>query len=1186
MQNFIHLHVHSHYSLLDGLGKPADIVAKAKEQGANAVALTDHGVLYGAIEFYKEAEKAGIKPIIGVEAYIAPVSRFDKVPGPENKPYHLVLLAKNDEGYQNLIELTTKAHLEGFYYKPRIDFGLLKAHSKGLIALTACLAGQIPRLILNNNEDKIESALKNYLDIFGEGNFYLEMQDHPELESQLIVNKKMVELSKKFNIPLIATNDAHYVSITDKEVHDVLLCIQTGKSVGDEDRMHYDGNYSLRSPEEMWEAFKDTPEALTNTLKIAEQCNLKLKFDQNLLPSFPTPQNEPAKDYLKGLCLEGLKKKYSDAEMEKARARLDYELDMVDKMGFNTYFLIVHDFVKYSKDSGILVGPGRGSAAGSIIAYTLNITELDPLKYGLLFERFLNPSRISMPDIDIDFADSRRDEVLAYVIQKYGRENVAQIITFGTMTAKAVVRDTGRGLGYPYDEVDKIAKLVPPTVLGKHKPLAYSVENDPDMNAIYKSDERAKKLLDIASKLDGTVRHAGTHACAVVISERSLLNYTPLQRAPNDENSIITQYSMKPIEQIGLLKMDFLGLKNLTILETAIKIIKRTKDIDVKLSDIPLEDKDTFDLLQRGETLGVFQLESPGMTRYLQQLKPTHIEDIIAMISLYRPGPMEWIPSYIKGKHNPSSVKYLDPTFESILKETNGVAIYQEQILQIAQKFAGFTLGEADILRKAVGKKIPALLHEQMIKFVEGSVKMGHKKEFAEEVFEKVIEPFAGYGFNKAHAASYALISYNTAYLKAHFPTEFMTALMSCDYGNTEKIVVEIFECNKMDISVLPPSVNESFANFTYVDDKKIRFGLSAIKGIGTDAAQVIIDIRAESPYKNLEDFASKVPTKILNKKVIEALAYSGAFDDLGDRKQIAESVDEISNFSKFHHKDLKEDQTDIFGMLEDNGDKQEISRLKLKKVEPTKNTEKLKWEKQYLGLYVSSHPLQGLTKYFAKKAILIRDLKPKDIGKKMLIGGIISMYKKIFTKTGNYMASFKIEDPTGKLDVIVFPKAYQKFGHLFQEDAIVIMTGSLSDRRGIVQFVCDEAKVVDIESMIENAKKNDLFHPEEIITIITPKFLKAEKKDEESEIHDELAPHNPDEHTVDEPVDDVFVINVPENTDPKILAQIKDILIQNKGETPCEIHIKSGDKVQKIKVPFGINVLADLKSEIKKLFN
>ncbi|MBN1494709.1 DNA polymerase III subunit alpha [Candidatus Peregrinibacteria bacterium] len=1179
MPEFIHLHVHSHYSLLDGLGKPADIVAKAKQQGAGAVAITDHGVLYGAIEFYREAEKAGIKPIIGVEAYISPTSRFDKIPGPENKPYHIVLLAKDADGYRNLMELTTKAHLEGFYYKPRIDFGLLKAHSKGLVALTACLAGEIPRLILNNNEEKIESSLKNYKEIFGEGNFYLEMQDHPEIENQMIVNHKIIELSKKFNIPLVATNDAHYVSIKDKEVHDVLLCIQTGKSVGDEDRMHYEGDYSLRSPEEMWEAFKETPEALTNTLKIADQCNLKIEFNQNLLPSFSTPQNEPAKQYLKTLCEEGLQKKYKEEERAEALKRLEYELDVVDKMGFNTYFLIVHDFVKYAKDNGILVGPGRGSAAGSIIAYTLNITELDPLAYGLLFERFLNPARVSMPDIDIDFADSRRDEVLAYVIQKYGRENVAQIITFGTMTAKAVVRDTGRGLGYPYDEVDRIAKLVPPTVLGKHKPLSYSVENDPDLNAVYNSDERAQKLLDIASRLDGTVRHAGTHACAVVISEQSLINYTPLQRSPTDENAIITQYSMKPIEQIGLLKMDFLGLKNLTILETAIKIVKRTKGLDIKLSEIPLDDKKTFELLQRGETLGVFQLESPGMTRYLQQLKPTHIEDIIAMISLYRPGPMEWIPSYIKGKRDPSKVKYLDSSFVDILNETYGVAIYQEQILQIARKFAGFTLGEADILRKAVGKKIPALLHEQMIKFVDGSVKMGHKKEFAQEVFEKVIEPFAGYGFNKAHAASYALISYNTAYMKAYFPTEFMTALMSCDYGNTDKIVVEIFECNKMGIAVLPPSVNESFANFTYVDDKKIRFGLAAIKGIGSDAAQVIIDIRADKPFKTFEEFASRVPQKILNKKLIEAMAYSGGFDDLGDRKQIAESTDEISNFAKFHHQNIKEDQTDIFGILEESGEKHEVTKLKLKKIEPATNTEKLKWEKQYLGLYVSAHPLQGLTKYFAKKAHLIRDLKPKNIGKKLIIGGIISMYKKIFTKSGAYMASFKIEDPTGKLDVIVFPKTYQKFGHLFQDDVIVVMTGELSDRRGIVQFVVDEAKVIDIESMIANAKRDKLYNPEEIITIVTPNFLKTAKKDEENEIQDELTPHNPDELS-----EEVFIININEQADAGKLAKIKDLLLNNKGETPCEIHIKSDNRIQKVKLPFGIQADQPLKDSLSKL--
>ncbi|MFC1655258.1 DNA polymerase III subunit alpha [Patescibacteria group bacterium] len=1179
--SFVHTHVHSHYSLLDGLGKPKDIVRTAKEQGSPAVALTDHGVLYGAVEFYKAAKSDDIKPIIGCEVYVAPESRFDRTPGPENKPYHMILLAKDDEGYKNLLELVSKGHLEGFYYKPRIDIGLLKAHNKGLIANTACLAGHIPRLIMQQNQEEAVKAIKEYQNIFGQENFYLEMQDHPEIENQMIVNRALQELSKTCNAPLIATNDAHYVSIEDKEVHDVLLCIQTGKTVQDTDRMRYEGNFSLRSPEEMKDVFKDTPEAITNTLQIADQCNLELKFGQNLLPSFNAPQNETPKEYLRQLCVEGLKDKYSEEEMPKALERLEYELNMVNDMGFNTYFLIVHDFVKYAKDNGILVGPGRGSAAGAIIAYSLDITEIDPLKYGLLFERFLNPARVSMPDIDIDFADSRRDEVLDYVVEKYGRENVAQIITFGTMTAKAVVRDTGRGMGFPYAEVDRIAKLIPPTVLGKHALLKDSIKNDPDLNGVYESDHEAKKLLDTAAKLDGTVRHAGTHACAVVIAEKPLIENTPLQRSPADNDAVITQYSMKPIEDIGLLKMDFLGLKNLTLLETAIKIIKRTKDVDIDLAKIPLDDKKAYDLFRSGDTSGVFQLESAGMKRYLKQLKPTKFEDIIAMISLYRPGPMEWIPSYIKGSHNPKKVKYLHPSFEKILKETSGVAIYQEQILQIARDFAGFSLGEADILRKAVGKKIPKLLQEQQKKFTAGAIEQGHKEKFANEVFEKVIEPFAGYGFNKAHATSYAMISYKTAYLKANYPTEFMAALMSCDYGNTEKIVLEIIECEHMGIKVLPPSLNESFRNFTYVDDNKIRFGLAAIKGIGDAPSQEIIDARQETPFKNLEDFIDRVPQKVVNKKTIEALAYSGALDEFGERKQIADSTEEISMYAKYHHKTKAEGQTDIFGMLDEGSEEKSVASFQLKDVTPATNMEKLKWEKEYLGLYVSSHPLQGLTRHMAKKAHLIKNLTHKNLGKKITIGGLITQYRKIFTKSGAYMASFVIEDPTGKLNVIVFPKSYQQFGHLFDEDETVIMTGRLDDKRGQVQLVCEEAKAISLETMIENAKKNGVFDPDEIIAHVTPDF--SEPKSEEIE---EVAEKVDTEPADTSPNDDPFIINLPSSCGQSILEKIKHLLLENKGETPCEIHIRTNGSLKRIKVPFGINVDENLKSEIQNMIS
>ncbi|MFO0780875.1 MAG: DNA polymerase III subunit alpha [Candidatus Gracilibacteria bacterium] len=1176
--SFVHLHVHSHYSLLDGFGTPKSIIQRAKELGMPAVALTDHGVLYGAIEFYKAAKAEGIKPIIGCEVYVAPGSRFDKTPGSENKPYHLILLATSAEGYMNLMKLVSQAHVEGFYYKPRMDHGLMKAHSKGIIALSSCLAGEVAQAVASGDEQRQIDVIRKYQDIFGAENFYLELQDHPFIDEQKTLNDRLIELSKITGAPLVATQDSHYVRSTDHQSQDILLCIQTQSTLGEEGRMKFQGDFSLRSAEDMKESFGHVPEALENSLKIAERCNIELDFGKNLIPNFKTPGNETSQSYLRKLCEEGLRKKYGDPPPEKAIKQLEYELDVVHRMGFDDYFLIVWDFVRYAKDAGITVGPGRGSAAGSLITYTLNITQLDPLRYGLIFERFLNPERVSMPDIDIDFADTRRNEVLDYVTQKYGRECVAQIITFGTMAARAAVRDVGRAMGYPYAEVDKIAKLVPPPVQGRHIPLKQSIEEDPELKNLYWADPRAKALLDNAIQLEGSVRHAGTHASAVVMSEKPLVNYTPLQRSTGGGEEIITQYSMKPIEEIGLLKMDFLGLKNLTIIQGILVLLRSIHQQELVLEDIPMDDPKTFDLLQKGDTTGVFQLESAGMRRYIRELKPTRFEDIIAMISLYRPGPMEWIPQYIRGKHQPDSVRYLHPSFESILKETNGVAIYQEQILQLARDFAGFSLGEADILRKAVGKKIPALLNEQKEKLVKGAVAKGHQEKFAVEVFEKVIEPFAGYGFNKAHAACYAMISYQTAYLKAHYPTEFMASLLSADADNTDRIILEINECNEMGIAVLPPSINESFLNFTVVDSKTIRFGLGAIKGLGGATVEEILAARKQGKFATLDDFLKRVPAKLLNKKTLEALAYSGALDDFGDRKVLALSYDELSQFSKYSQEVNAQGQTDIFGMMTEPD--QGALSFQLKEVIPASFMEKLTWEKEYLGLYVSGHPLKGLRKYLAKKVTLIDTLTKRNIGKTVKLGGLMTGMKRVFTKAGSYMAYASLEDPTGRIEIAIFPKVFSKFQTMLQEDHLFMMEGRLDLRRDTFQFSVNSITPVSLDSMIKNAQAVGLYDANEKIV----RKLKVLEGASSDPLEEEFGPPPPPPAQDTEWQENPFVLEVPGTVDLPLMESIKKVLLENPGERRVELHITTPSGIKKMKLPFTVGVNETLQQQLKQL--
>lgn len=1143
--SFVHLHHHTHYTVLGALGQPKDAVKRAKEQGCTALAITDSGVTYGLVEFYKEAQKAGIKPILGMEAFIAPMGRHNKTP--ENRYSSLVLLAENNTGYQNLLKLATFGALEGFYYKPRIDHELLQLHGQGLIALSGSLHGVIPRAILENQMEEAKKLIEFYQSVFGKENFYLELQHHPEIANWSIVNSKLMELSKETGAPLVAGNDNHYLTPEDAEAHDVLICVQSQKNVKDEHRFKFVGDYSLRSPEDMIEAFRFCPEAIENTLKIAERCEVNLTFGENQMPYFDTGSKD-ADLYLKELCEEGLKNRYGDPVPDEASQRLAYELEMIKKMGFATYFLIVHDFISYAKNKGIVVGPGRGSAAGAIIAYVLGITDLDPLKYGLLFERFLNPERVSMPDIDIDFADTRRDEVLAYVTEKYGADHVAQIITFGTLAPKAAIRDAGRSLGYPYSDVDRVAKMVPDAVLGKYAPLEESLKEDPELSRLYKDEPEAKEILDMANKLEGTIRQVGTHACAVIISRDPLTEHTALQKAAGEKEGIVTQYSMKPCEELGLLKMDFLGLKNLTIMETTLGILKRTRpDEVVALDRLPMEDELTYALLQRGDTTGVFQLESPGMKRYLRELKPNEFGDLIAMVSLYRPGPMQFISTYIDGKHGKKKVEYLHESLENVLKETYGIAIYQEQILEIARLFAGFTLGEADLLRRAIGKKIAAELAAQREKFIQGALKVGHTQALAIKIFDEVIEPFAGYGFNKSHAACYALIAYQTAYLKAHYPAEFMAALLTADADNTDRVVIEIEECRAMGIEVLPPNVNESRAHFTVVDDKNIRFGLTAIKGIGEGPVRELIRVRElEGPFTSLENFARRVPAKLLNKKTLESLALSGSMDALGERAQMAASYDEISSYAKYAQQSVSEGQADLFGSL----DSQEAPPLKLKDKAPFSSMERLRLEKDYLGIYVSGHPLQGLRRYLQGKGKLIDQLGPSLIKKNVGVTGLVSSLKRVMTKAGKYMSYGELEDPSGKVEFVLFPRGYDQFGSMVNPDAVVRLEGKLDQRSQGYQIAVDKVVPVSLETMVQTAKRSQLFDENDKTLGVARIQVLEEEED--------LGP---------------YIIRLEEGTDPSILHKIKPILEAHKGDRLVEIHIPADGVLKRIKVPFGVHV-------------
>lgn len=1049
MTEFVHLHNHSEYSLLDGLSRVEDMVEKAKELGFTSLALTDHGNMYGAITFYQLCLKAGIKPIIGCEIYITS-NRFEK--GLANNDYnHLILLAKNQTGYKNLIKIVTASYLEGFYYKPRTDIDLLKKYSEGLICLTACLNGYIADPLMQENDKEAEKRLKLLQEIYGDGNLYLEIQRHENLPQADVLTDKLVEMSRKFGVPLVATNDNHYVNKDDAQAHDVLLCIGTQTTVNTPNRklkMIDSPDFYLKSGDEMASAFVQYPEAIQNTVKIAEKCNVEIELGKWKMPIFPVPEGYNPKSYLKKIVDDRISERYPELTDE-IKQRVDYELEVIFNKGYETYFLVVQDFVNWAKENGISVGPGRGSAAGSVVSYILHITDIDPFYFNLPFERFLNPLRPSAPDIDLDFADTRREEVIKYVTEKYGSDKVAQIITFGNMEAKGAVRDAGRALGLPYAVPDRLSKMIPPGWQGHAMSIKSALEQSPDLKKAYTTEPETKNLLDLATKLEGVARHASIHAAGVVIADKPLTEYVPLQKETNGEK-IVTQYDMYTVGEdgVGLLKMDFLGLRNLTIIEEAMRFIRENQGIEIELSKLPLDDKKTYDLLSEAETTGIFQLESSGMRRYIKELKPSNIFDLMAMVALYRPGPMAAIPEFIARKHGKVEVTYPDPRLEEILKPSYGILAFQDDVLLTAIILAGYTWLDADKFRKAMGKKIPEEMKKQRELFITGAVKKGLPQKRAQEIFD-LIAPFAGYGFNKAHASCYATIAYRTAYLKANYPVEFMTALLTAENRGTsgpaknEKIGQAIAECKRLGITILPPSVNHSLPEFSIEDNEKIRFGLSAIKNVGSAAITAILEARKGGPFKTIHDFATRVDLSKVNKKTIESLIKAGAMDTFGKRAILLSTYPTV--LEKIHKKakQAAKAQVSLFGEEEEEQDAYGV----LTHGKDFTEQEKLKFEKELLGFFLTGHPMIHVMENLSRSVThTIEALKEENTSRKVKTGGMICSVKKIFTKKSNAeMAFITIEDEVGRqMECVVFPKTYEISKPLLLQDTIILINGNL----------------------------------------------------------------------------------------------------------------------------------------------
>lgn len=1209
--DFVHLHNHTFHSVLDGLTKINDLVDKVKEFGMEAAAVTDHGTMSGILDYYKTAKKAGIKPILGIETYVAARSRFDRDPAKDKQRFHLTVLAMNNTGFHNLMKLSTQANLEGMYYKPRIDHDLLEELNEGLIVMSGCASGEIGVALKEDDYDRARDIAKWYKSILGD-RYYLELQDHGHPKSnthwdvQAKINEGLIKLSKELDIEMVVTCDGHYLTHDHQDAHEILLCVGTGSYLSDEKRMSLkDFELHLTDPRDIIDHWgEEYPEVIRNTKKVADRCNVEIELGRILIPKYPLPEGENEHSYLLRLTYQGLLQRYNGASKEEAekldpddiipqlsdevRQRAEMELGVMGNMGYEGYFLIVQDFINWGKSQGIVFGPGRGSAAGSIIAYALNITDLDPLKYGLLFERFLNPDRISMPDIDVDIQDTRRDEVIEYCAKKYGEDHVSNIATFGKMFGRMAVRDVARVLEVPYAESDRLAKLVPPPNQGRHIPLSVSVKEDADLRKEYENNPTAKEVLDYAIQLEGTIRSHGVHACGVVIAPDTLVNYIPLEMA--QKGVVATQFPMGEVEELGLLKMDFLGLSNLTIINNAMRIIKKVYGEEIDLAHLPLDDKPTYELFQRGDTTGVFQLESAGMKRYLRALKPTHFEDIIAMVALYRPGPMQFIDSFIRRKHGEEPITYLHEGMRNSLENTYGILVYQEQFMQISKEWCGFTGGQADTLRKAVGKKKIDLMKKVKPEFVEGAVKVGGATREMAETFWTQLEEFANYCFNKSHAACYGLIAYWTAYLKAHYPDAFMAALMTSDHDDIDRLAIEITECKHMGLEVLAPDVNQSYVEFGVVPAaKQVRFGMAAVKGVGVGAVEEIIRAReADGPFKSVEDFAKRVSTSKVNRKAWESLVKAGAFDALGDRSDLLFNLDTILAFASKLQKEALSGQVDMFAAL--GGDKL-MPSVELK-ASPVKYTskEQLMWERELLGLYISAHPLDNYDAFFEEQTIPLHACTPQIDGQKVSVGGLVSTVRTIVTKAGTKMAFVGIEDKTSEMELIVFPRLYEQLGDSLQQDAIVKVAGTINarDRDG---NMTDEAKVIaDEVNIVTDKELNEYQSHGRKMT--APKGRAAVKNKRYPRKNANGAPAVTAAVSAKaapaitakplEKLETVYV-KVKNPSDRDLLVSLKKLCSQNPGQNDI-IMILGEDKSNAIRLPFRVDAQRNLRASLAEL--